>query len=97
MCDTAKATSFCGGIYEGAADDEADEEARQHGTGLEAAAESLHAEDGEDGVEKEAAAADEGHEGRVAAGETLLWHQRGHVVRDSVGAVDWSRKTMMLA
>lgn len=50
-----------GGVDEvGAADDEeAEEEARQHGAGPEAAAETLHVEDGGEGAEEERAAADE--------------------------------------
>jgi hypothetical protein len=55
-------------------------------------AETLRIKDGGDDAE-ETAAANEGHEDRVAAGEALLLHQRGRVVHDGVDAVNWPRKT----
>ena len=59
----------------GAADDEeAEEEAGEHGAGPEAAAEALHVEDGGDGAEEEGAAADEGHEDGLLAVESDLVH-----------------------
>ncbi len=65
----------------GAADDEeAEEEAGEHGAGPEAAAEALHVEDGGDGAEEEGAAADEGHEDGLLAVEADLVHEGGHVV-----------------
>ena len=71
----------------GAADDEqAEEEAGEHGAGPETPAEALHVEDGGDGAEEEGAAADEGHEDGLLAVEADLVHQGGHVVHDSVDA-----------
>lgn len=59
----------------GAADDEeADEEAGEHGAGPEAPAEALHVEDCGDGAEEEGAAADEGHEDGLFAVEADLVH-----------------------
>lgn len=69
----------------GAADDEeAEEEAGQHGAGPEAAAEALHVEDGGDGAEEEGAPAHEGHEDGLLAVEADLVHQGRHVVHDGV-------------
>ena len=75
------ASDVCGRVDEvGAADDEeADEEARQHGAGPEAAAEALHVEDGRNGTEEQAAAADEGHEDGLLAVEADLVHQGRHL------------------
>lgn len=65
----------------GAADDEeADEEAGEHGAGPEAPAEALHVEDGGDSAEEEGAAADKGHEDGMLAVEADLVHQGCHVV-----------------
>ena len=78
----------------GAADDEeAEEEAGQHGAGPEAPAEALHVEDGGDGAEEEGAAADEGHEDGLLAVEADLVHERRHVVHDCLddfGVSDFS-------
>ena len=67
-------------------EDEADEEAREHGAGPEAPPEALHVEDGGDGAEEEGAAADERHEDGLFGVEADLVHQRGHVVHDGVDA-----------
>ena len=59
----------------GASDDEeAEEEAGEHGTGPETAAEALHVEDGGDGAEEEGAAANERHEDGLLAVEADLVH-----------------------
>ena len=72
----------CGVDEVGAADDEeADEEAGEHGAGPEAAPEALHVEDGGDGAEEERAAAHEGHEHGLLAVESDLVHQSGHWTR----------------
>ncbi len=77
---------FLGVDEVGAADDEeADEEAGEHGAGPEAPAEALHVEDCGDGAEEEGAAADEGHEDGLLAVEADLVHEGCHVVPVSFG------------
>ena len=68
-----------------AADDEqADEEAGEHGAGPETAAEALHVDDGGDCAAKQRAAADEGHEDGLFGVEADLIHEGRHVVHNCI-------------
>ena len=68
-------------------DEEADEEAGQHGAGPEAAPEAFHVEDGGEGAEEEGAAADEGHEDGLFGVEADFVHEDGHVVHYCVDSL----------
>jgi len=75
-----------GDLVADADEDEAEEEAGQHGVGPVAAAEPLHEQHGRDGAEHEGAAADERHEDAGLVVEADLAHQHAHVVEDGVDA-----------
>ena len=65
-------------------DEQAEEEAGQHGARPEPATETLHVEDGGDGAEEQRAATHERHEDGLLAVEADLVHQGRHVVHDGV-------------
>jgi hypothetical protein len=79
-------------VVRGADEDQADEEAGQHGDAPEAAAAALHEEDGGNGTDEEGAAADEGHVVGLVLVEADLVHECAHVVHDGVDSSELTQE-----